>query len=316
MRTIRPRLSLVGLLQAAATVTAVFSVATFADSLHRYLELFSHFRLQYLVVALLLCLAFIAIRRRTWASLMLVITAINVMPVATWYFAEAKQTTDSDVEIKMLQANVWGGNTDTEMLIELIAAEQPDIVILQEVTNLWVAAMDELQAVYPHRYEVPRNDAFGIAIYSREPLLSVEALKSPPFGHPSLFVRQSLHDTIVTYVSTHPIPPIGKSGFDARNEQLASIAEVTSAISGPTILVGDLNTTMWGHHYDELEDATGLVNARRGFGVIPTWPTQMPFAMIPIDHCLVSDDFAVRDVRSGSDIGSDHLPLIVELLLP
>ena len=99
------------------------------------------------------------------------------------------------------------------------------------------------------------------------------------------------------------------------NEQLASVAEQLQAIGGPKLLVGDLNTTMWGASYRDFAESTGLHNTRRGFGLAPSWPTHLPFAMIPIDHCLVSDNLVVLDTRTGPDVGSDHLPLIVEFAL-
>lgn len=302
-----------GLLQAAAAVTVLFSLATYANSLHRYLELFSHFRLQYLFVALILAVIFAMRRHRRWAILMLVVTAFNTIPVAPWYFADAGESAAFDEKIHILFANVNSGNSKTQAMLRLIESEKPDLIVLQEVTDPWAAAADLLRSGYPHRHVIPQHDNFGIAVYSRQPLLSVDILYSPPLDLPSLVVQQAVGDSVVTYFTTHPIPPLGKLGFDARNEQLADIAKRVAALDGPVVLIGDLNTTMWGHHYERFVKNSGLTNARHGFGVIPTWPRQIPFAMIPIDHCLVSDDFVVLDIRSGSGTGSDHLSLIVTL---
>jgi endonuclease/exonuclease/phosphatase family metal-dependent hydrolase len=38
--------------------------------------------------------------------------------------------------------------------------------------------------------------------------------------------------------------------------------------------------------------------------------------MIPIDHCLVSSDIRVITLRTGRNIGSDHLPIIVDMVIP
>ncbi len=305
--------SFIGLLQAAATVTVVFSIATFADSWHRYLELFSHFRLQYLFVALLLTIIFALLRQRRWAILMLVVTMMNALPVTPWYFGNSGEPSASDVQVHILFANVNSGNPNTRAMLELIESENPDLVVLQEVSDLWAAAMNALRSDYPHRHVIPQHDNFGIAVYSRQPLMSIDVLSTPPLDLPSLVIKQVTGNSVVTYITTHTIPPLGRLGFDARNEHLADIGERIATFDGPVVLIGDLNTALWGHHYKKFVADSGLRNARRGFGVVPTWPRQLPFAMIPIDHCLVSDEFDVLDIRSGPNIGSDHLPLLVTL---
>ena len=61
--------------------------------------------------------------------------------------------------------------------------------------------------------------------------------------------------------------------------------------------------------------ATGLKDARRGFGLDPSWPTFLPLLGIPIDHVAVSDEFLVTDHRKLPAFGSDHFPVIAELVL-
>lgn len=303
------------LLKVGAVLTALFSLLTFPNQWHSLLELFSHFRLQYLLVSALLAIAFLAMRNKTWAAAMFALALINTWPVATWYLGESASV-DSDVQtITVLQANVFGRNDNTALLLDLIEHEQPDLVFLQEVTDVWIAAMAQLEDDYPHGHAIPRTDNFGIAVYAREPLLSVETIDSPPMGLPTLVARQAINGTTRTYVTTHPFPPMGNEWTRARNEQLTSLGGLMNSIEGPKVLIGDLNITMWAHHYRELIEATRLRNARRGFGIIPTWPRKFPFARIPIDHCLVSEGFSVLDVRAGAGIGSDHLPLIVKLAL-
>jgi endonuclease/exonuclease/phosphatase (EEP) superfamily protein YafD len=314
----RPRLAsptLVGLLEAGAALTALFSVVTFFDPLHRLLELLAHFRLQYLVVAALLTVILGALRRRRWFVLMLAVTLVDFWPVVSWYVPGRPAAAAPAARLKLLSVNVWSGNHDTARLLALIRAEAPDLVFLQEVTDEWAAAIGSLADSYPYRYVIPRNDNFGVALLSRRPFAGVDAIDTPPHDRPSLLAELDVDGRRVSFIGTHPMPPLGAAGFDARNRQLAAVAALAAGLDGPVILAGDLNTTMWGDHFGQLVATSGLENARRGFGILPTWPTAYPPAMIPLDHCLVSDDFAVLDMRAGARIGSDHLPIIVSLAL-
>lgn len=304
-----------GLIQAFAFVTALLSLVTFAGHAHRFLELFSHFRLQYFLATAVLALLLFVLRSRRWAAIMLIVTAINAVPVLPWYIGEAEASQSSGPRIKLLLSNVYAGNEDTRQLLDLIDQEQADLVFLQEVTDACNRELAALREDYPYSLNIPREDNFGIAVLSRHPFSNASVIQSPPHGYPTLIVEIVIGDRAATFVTTHPAPPLGDAGFDARNIQLANIAAVIAEAAGPRVLIGDLNTSMWGEQYELLVEKTNLVDARHGFGVLPSWPTQLPFAMIPIDHCLVSEEFRVTDVRSGPDIGSDHLPLIVELQL-
>ena len=306
-------LSIVGLLQAAAIVTIVFSVVTALPTDHFAIQLFTHFKLQYLLVSVLLCVALALYRRPVYVGGLLVAVGLNASLVIPWYVADS--TPVNDQQLKLVNANVLSSNTDHQRLFNLLDSEAPDIVLLQEVSGQWLEALNSLRDSYPYSYAEAREGNFGIALFSRVPFTSATHIDSPPLGYPTIIATLDVEGTALRLVGTHPMIPTTKQFYTDRNEQLEMLAELSREHDGAHVLLGDLNASMWDIHYRSLENETGLRNARVGFGIVPTWPTFMPLAMIPIDHVLVSDDISVVELRTGPRIGSDHLPLIVTIAL-
>lgn len=307
----RPVDWLAGLVEACAFLTAVFSIATVFDGLHQYLELFSHFRLQYLAAALATLVALALLRRTRTAALMLVVAVLNGAYVLPWYGNVARA--DAPVALTLLHANVLAGNRDVAALLWHIEREAPDLVFVQELTPDHVHLLETLSAKFPYRLLAPREDAWGIGAWSTRPFIREDILQTAPRGLPSIRVEIEHDGNPLTIFSTHPVTPIGRDGFADRNRQLAAIADAVNETLGPTIVTGDLNTTPWGAHYRAFERATGLRNAQAGHGIKPSWPVFLPVGMIPIDHVLLSEELAAVEVRTLSAVGSDHLPLLVRV---
>ena len=114
-----------------------------------------------------------------------------------------------------------------------------------------------------------------------------------------------------TIIATHPYPPISSRCAQIRDEHLQSTAALAAETEGPLILMGDLNASPWSPIFQTMLNISGLRDTRRGYGLQTTWKGA-PLVRIPIDHALVSDEIVIHDRRVGADIGSDHLPVIVD----
>ncbi len=301
-----------GLLEAATILLAIFSVGTLFAESHRYLELFSHFRFQYLVSSLLLLMIFAIRQRIFFCSVLVGLTILNATFVLPWYVGR-DQPEANGVTFKLLHANVHRDNTETTTLLAQIDAEDPDLVILQELSPIWLTALQGLSEMYPYRVAEAQEGAFGIGLFSKFPLDEARIVHTPPLDLPEIRAVVRLGERRLNLVSAHPMPPVGRASTAARNAQLAALGDELALASRPTVFVGDLNISMWAPTYQSFENASGLRNCRKGFGIVSTFPVYLPFVGIPIDHCLVSEGIKVLDFRTGADIGSDHLPIVVVL---
>ncbi len=303
-----------GILEIGLVLTAAVSLATAFDRWHSLLELFSHFRLQYLVAAILLTAAFLWLRWGGYVVLGVATIALNAWYVVPWYLPVGRGAA-ADTDIRLLNANVLASNGNFEKLKRLVQDTDPDIIVVQEVTPAWIESLKSLKTRYPYTVVEPRQDPFGIALYSKLPLEATAVIHAEPRAYPQIQATVISGQDRLQLIGAHTANPIGSGGYHARNLQLDGIAALANRTPAPLVVAGDLNISIWSHHYRRLIRDSNLRNAREGFGVEPTWPVFFRPAMIPIDHFLVSRDVEITSYATGPDIGSDHLPVAVTLRL-
>ena len=251
----------------------------------------------------------------------LLVAVVNGWPLLPYLLPGAIDARPVEPSMRILFANVQKGNDNYQAFREQVDAEKPDIIGLAEVDGEWVEALAELPGRYSYRVLYPRADAHGFALFSRWPV----SVRGTPFHedarHPGVVVVDlDLPQARTTLYLAHPNSPVTPADARVRNGQLRTISDMIRADPNPhQILIGDLNTTPWSPRYKLLEREAALRNAAIGRGYVPTWPAWAPgssLTKIPIDQCLLSEGLAAERLRAGGRIGSDHLPLIVDVALP
>ncbi|MEG4030608.1 MULTISPECIES: endonuclease/exonuclease/phosphatase family protein [unclassified Microcoleus] len=300
----------------AATVNVVLSIVGYLGQFNIFFELSSHFKLQYLVVGFSTFIFFALVRsKKIWWLVSAFCIIINLAEIVPWYFpAPAVAGATPGHNLRILHSNVLRANRRYSEVISLVKAEQPDIAVFVEVNSTWAKQLSVLSEIFPYSSTQQESERFGSAIYSKLPLEN-SSVKAFSTRRKSLSADVKFQGKIISLILAHPTVPVKQESFINRNKQLAAIGEYAAQIKNPLIVVGDLNTTMWSPFYKNMVKTGNLRNARSGFGILPTWPTFMPLAYIPIDHFLVSKEIGVLKIRTGRNVGSDHLPLITDLVI-
>lgn len=305
---------------AGITVLAIF---TSSYGWPIYLEIFSHFQLQYLVLNLLL-LCILSLTRRKFLCLGgLLCCAILVVKLVPWYLPPEHLLPKDTANFRVFIANINTQNKSYDQVISLVKQEHPDLAVFMEVNDAWVNRLNSLSDQLPYSYGQANPYSLGLVIYSRSKLLAPRVEFFGTEGNASVLAELVVNNQRFSLVATHPLPPAKPSFFHSRNKQLDLIRDYLKSVTQPVLLVGDLNLTMWSPYYRRFVSQTQLKNARKGFGILPTWPTsgtykQIPalaslLFSIPIDHCLHSRELQTVDIRTGASTGSDHRSLIVTL---
>lgn len=273
-------------------------------------DLASHFRLQYfacfLISAIVLALF---CHWRSASSCAVAAILVGITMVKYWVSANPKQPMTAP--LKVISFNV---NTDNERygdVLRYLQDQSFDVVVLLEVSTQWIDQLAALHDDFPHSLIEPRNDNFGIAIFSRYPFSEKAVVPLTDYRIESLDVSISVDQRALRILATHPLPPVSGSSTAARDAQLQTLTRPPHDL--PTLVIGDFNLTQFSPRFDDLLRRSGMRDTSIGHGLPPTWMRAIPVFSIPIDQAIFTPDISVLTREVGPSLGSDHNPLILSI---
>lgn len=203
-----------------------------------------------------------------------------------------------------------------ERTAKAIEADQPDIVVLQEVSRGWPIASGVDEATWlSQRLDMPIyfgtasvDGLWGNAILTKAPVTTVTVRKFDSTENLKRSVIEVRVDTTagpVVVFGTHL--DNAEDAADVRTEQAKQLSEFING-DRPAVLGADLNS----------EPDSDAVRVLEGAGLINTGPPSgetFPNSGRRIDYIIVTSDIEVRDAWIPDTDASDHKPVAADLTL-
>lgn len=188
-----------------------------------------------------------------------------------------------------------------------------------------------LPGVGPYSSTFLTGELGSLVFFSRHPILESQSIRvddvcgNGRWGQREILrIKLDVAGKPLTFIALHPESPRSPCRFEARQNYYSTLGMEVARLRregvDPVIIAGDWNMSPWSAHFSQLLEAGGLktqfpsfmpVITRFFFSYSLSW-----FLGSAVDHIAVSPDVGIANVSLGPDIGSDHVPLIADLILP
>ncbi len=245
--------------------------------------------------------------------------AVRIFPYTPFAHPEVPYVRDvpSERQIKLIAANVLRDNTQTQALMDIVEAQDPDVLFLMETDQRWTDALAPLLARYPTVLTYPLDNFYGLIFATRLTAPSAEVIFLSEDNTPSIAARLLGPDgTPFEFLGLHPRPPVPGNDTVLRDYQIKRAADMATQTPPPTICMGDFNDVAWSWTTRRFKRRGGFLEPRVGRGMFPTWHAQYPILGVPIDQLYMTNDVGLVDFGLLGNFGSDHLPISATITLP
>lgn len=218
------------------------------------------------------------------------------------------------IPLRVVSYNMYKNSPSTAKDAIWVEEQDADFVVLLEARRINKAPGDRLRAKYPVMLDCSGTERCSTILLSRFPLLSYHPLALGDAEN-----REALSALVATFdVEGVPLTllvvhldqpwPLGDQG-----EFLPQLVAAAAKVDGPALMVGDFNSVPWAYAVQSAADDNGFRIAE-----LPSrsWPAGAPkWLRLPLDQLHLKGPVRVKRMESGPQMGSDHRPIIAELLL-
>jgi endonuclease/exonuclease/phosphatase (EEP) superfamily protein YafD len=290
----------------------------------------------FLFVPLALVL-FVAITCRSmWLGFGFIIGAAALI----WFWGDLfvpriNQDSSGEPTLSVMTYNVLAWHNQYGPILETIRAENPDVLLLQELNNgLADILQKDLIDVYPYQVLDPVDNPTGIGVISKFPIQPSEVTLPQLWAGGPQVLDLDWNGEQITLVNFHMFPTTGVWPLDEVDrsirfrEQEARILAGLANQSESSIMGGDANTTSLSDSYKTITSILTDAYRSAGFGLAHTFPGStipgsdrphigrlyVPAWVMRIDYVFHSEDWITYSARTAHIDGvSDHRGVIVEL---
>jgi len=220
--------------------------------------------------------------------------------------------------LRILSANVLMTNRRYCDFLAVVKREDPDVIITLETNGQWERTLASIESTHPFSLKCPLENLYGMHVYSRWPIEDARIQFLVEKEVPSMHMLIALPDgKRIRVHSLHPAPP-SPSENETSEERDAELIMVGKAIRGarfPVIVTGDLNDVAWSRTTRRFRKLSRLLDPRVGRGMFNTFHAKYFFMRWPVDHFFHSREFSVLRMARLENIGSDHFPVLIDLVL-
>jgi endonuclease/exonuclease/phosphatase (EEP) superfamily protein YafD len=303
----------IGFLATLATVLGFFGGAWWA------FDAAANFRFQLgLILVVVGVLYWITVAKG--AAILFLVAGIANLALVLPLYVGSQAPAASEERLDVVSFNVEREVAARPEILQWLRSLDADFIFLQETTEEWVTALDE-NGIGMEILAIPPTEALhGTIVLSRTGEATASVYEVGDANDWIVEVSSSLAGRQITLLAVNPRPGNNQSDAEARDELLAEVGDIAAGRTEPVVVVGDLNATRWSYAFRDMRDRGGLKDSEDGFGFQGTWPaSSIPFVgsliALPVDHVLTTRSLTTTERSLGPEMGSDHLPLLVELAI-
>jgi endonuclease/exonuclease/phosphatase (EEP) superfamily protein YafD len=229
-----------------------------------------------------------------------------------------------------MQFNLSFRNQEMDKFKEYILEHPVDIITLQEVTDEHRAVLESLKidgynlsikkeypfierkkGAYPYQVYGAFRGVGGGAILSKYPINKEKTVIVE--GQGFLWAEIMIKEQPIYVGTLHLFWPFPYS----QQEQIKLLRPIFENIPKPTLISGDFNAVSWSDAVNKVAtySNTKVVDGMRWSINLKSQLPLFPFMKLSIDQLLLSEELSVKNIKVEKSLGSDHLPIVSEIIV-